>query len=631
MLFKTVKENSNRRFDFIVVGAGSSGAVLASRLAQDPDVTVLLIEAGGKATELEAKIPIACGKLQQTRLDWEFTVEPSTTGASFQAYENEKFKYPCGKCLGGSSVLNYMAYVRGAKQDFDVWEKEFGAKGWGWKDVLPLFKKSEDNETLRLGTTVDGLVLDPEAHGVGGKLGVSSNPLPSPIPQAFVQGAVQCGFRNADYNTGEMENTTSIFQQTIRKGKRCDVATAFLFEQPSPQSNLTVVTYGHTTRLLFGNDGKTITGVEVADISPNVATPERYNIWSNREVILSGGTFGSPHILMLSGIGPKADLEKVGIDCVIDAPDVGRHMEDHPTMALGFMASKPDIGAANSYRGEGIPKSLPTLFKWLASGKGMLATSAYDATAFFKTEAFKKSNPAHGPDGQIGIFCGIGEADVSERNLRMKPAYNFLKEYYDTKDPQGVVILASLLHPVAKGTVELINSDPFTKPKIYANWLGEESDLKRLMAITRKALEIARSPAMQELISEPIYPPDLVKKHKGAVDSDAFLEEVIKVYAIALYHPTSTCKMGKVVDSRLCVKGVKGLRIADASVLPTIVSGNTNAVCIMVGEKAAELIKEDYGLKTVESNAPPQSKVLLSLVVAGAAVGVGLLLNRNRN
>jgi choline dehydrogenase len=258
----------------------------------------------------------------------------------------------------------------------------------------------------------------------------------------------------------------------------------------------------------------------------------------------------------------------------------------------------------------------------------MLATSAYDATVFFKTEAFKKSNPSYGPDGQIGVFCGLGEADVHERNLRTKPTYNFLKDHYDTKDPQGVTLLATLLHPVAKGTVQIISSNPFTKPKIYANWLGEESDIKRLVAIARKTLEIARSPAMQELISEPIYPPDLVKRTQRSCRFQCLSRRSSQnLRCSALYHPTSTCKMGKVVDNRLCVKGVKGLRIADASILPTIVSGNTNAACIMVGEKAAELIKEDYGLKTVESKAPQQSNILLILSVAGAAVGVGLLFN----
>jgi choline dehydrogenase len=578
----SLESQSSKHFDYVVIGAGSAGCVVASRLAErNPNITVALIEAGDRATELEASMPIAAGKLQHTKRDWAYKCEPSQNAA--KGLVNQQVSWPAGKGLGGTSEITYMAYVRGSQKDYDLWENEYGAKGWSWKDTLPLFIKSERNETLSSGETIEGLTLDEKVHGKDGPVGVSSNPTPCPIPQAFVKGATELGFTQGDYNSGDMENKTSIFQQTISGGRRADVASSYLFNKDRHYPNLTIIVNAEATKLLFNDDKSKVIG---ADFSSG------QSIYASKEVILSCGAVKSPHLLLLSGVGPKEELKENGIECHLDAPQVGKNLEDHFCGLLFCKPAKKDIGATNTARAEGLPGSLPQIFKWMVYGKGLHATSAYDATLFYSTDTFKKQEPAWGPDGQIGILSSPSDATFIETNIGFADETNFLKEYYDNPKAQGAVLLPALLHPYSKGTISLRSNDPLDKPKIDPNYLGDQRDVDCIVAVMKKAVELSETPAMKELYSGVALPSKILEKHEGEC-TDAFWEEYARTYGSTLYHYTSTCAIGKVVDSSLKVMGIKGLRIADASVFPTSVSGNPNAVCTMVGEKCADIIAKE--------------------------------------
>lgn len=607
--------SNNNRFDFVVVGAGSAGSVIAARLAEDPKAQVLLVEAGGPAQQLEAKMPVACGALQQTEVDWNLTTESSDH--VFQALKNNRFPYPRGKCLGGSSVLNYMAYVRGSSKDYDTWEKEFGATGWGWKDVLPMFKKSEhvEDHTHR----VETMVVDKMAHGSDGPLAVSSNPTPGGIPQAFVRGATGLGFEVGDYNNGRNEGKVSVHQQTIQQGRRCDTATAFIYNQ-APKPNLTIVTNAHATNLLFDEkDARKVVGVDLVDLQAD--TLSTYSVRAEKEVILSSGAIGSPQLLLLSGIGPATELEALGIETRLHLPDVGKHLEDHPTVPTLF-SGKGDIGSTNACRAESMPRALPSLASWFLQGQGIHATSAYDASLFFKNHQFGKSHPNWGPDGQIGIFCATGDETLWEKNFSCQPKYNFAKDMYEKHDPQGVNIITTLNHPFSTGSVTLSSKDPLAKPIINLNLLQDDRDMSRLVTQMRKVLALGETDEMQTILEGPVFPAEMLAKHQctAANPTGAFLEEYIRHHMFPLYHATSSCKIGKVLDPELRVLGLKGCRVADASVFPTNVSGNTNAAAIMVGEKAADMIKSEYALKSTAVCTAPMPKDSQNLILAGVSL-----------
>lgn len=586
MKLKKVESQEREIFDYLVIGAGSTGCVLASRLAEYfPDKLIGLVEAGGRASVLEAKIPIACSKLQGTDLDWQYTTEPSDKASL--AIEGRRSKWPRGKCLGGSSCLNYMAYVRGCAKDYDVWETQFKCHNFGWKALLPHFLRSEHNETIANKVQVDGLVLDERFHGQLGPLVVSSNPTPGLIPKSFVDACVEQGFEANDYNCGDIEGVASVFQQTIAKGARADVATCYLYNKKRQYPNLTVIAHAHATKLVL--DGRRIVGAEF------LSTESKAKVTLQaKEVVVSCGAIGSPQLLKLSGIGPKDELEAVGIDCEIENPHVGHHLEDHLATCLYLKANDGlDIGATNARRAEGLPWSLWSIFKWLIWGRGLHATSAYDGTLFFSTKAWKKSHPQWGPDGQITVFSSPGDENTLANNIGVTSEYNTWREYYSAKDAQAALLMPTLLHMESEGSVTLKSNDPMANPKINAGYFENKNDIARMIEIVKKGIEIAQSPAMQKICGEVILPKDLLEKHANC-QTNAFWEDYLRLYAFTLYHPSSTCRMGDVCDPEtLRVKNVDGLRVADASVFPTMVSGNPNAVCIMIGEKLAHDIKNN--------------------------------------
>ena len=597
------------------MGAGSAGAVVAARLSEDPECDVLLLEAGGHPPPEEI-IPAACPMLQKNpAVDWMYTADPGRAGLGL---DGRRMMVPRGKMLGGSSGMNYMAYVRGHPSDYDAWAKG-GATGWGYDDVLPYFMKSEGL------TPSDDLPIDVEAHGTEGPLGVSVRQPILEGAREFVAAAEAAGIPKGDYNgrdRGGPNGMVSLFQTTTRAGKRSSTYHAFLEGDVEQRPNLSIVTGAHVTRVLIEGSSAAIAavGVEYQD-----ADGERQVAHAAHEVVLSAGAIGSPHLLLLSGVGPSDELEAAGVSCLVDSPDVGKHLKDHLHIGLFFHAddigvSMTEIGVsfgpdalrapagplpADPAEDESLPEELQALkqeaerriTEWATTGRGLVSSSLYDAGAWFSTGL----GDEHTHDAQIAFFvCGYNH-DIWQRCLRVD-----VKRYFDdpdrrlANDRESVLLLANPVQPRSEGDVLLASANPLDDPVIRMNYFDDPHDLKVAVAVMRRALEVVDRWPEHRRIGPWVVPPFLAEKHghvEGETPSDALLEDHALHYATSVFHPTTTCRIGSVVDPRLRVRGVTGLRVADASVMPNIVSGNTNAAAIMIGEKAAEMIAADHGFQ----------------------------------
>jgi len=602
-------------FDFIVVGGGSAGAVIAARLSEDPACRVALIEAGEKPPDVEL-MPVACAAMQlNPATDWMYTADPGKAGLGLNG---RRTPVPRGKMLGGSSGLNYMAYVRGHPGDFDSWA-DGGATGWSYADVLPYFRKSEGLAPS------EEISIDEPAHNSDGPLGVSVR---SPILQGsreFVEAAEAVGIPRGDYNgrdRGGAAGVVSLVQTNTRNGKRSSTYRAFLEGETENRPNLTIITGAQATRVLTEGSAAMMqaTGVEYLTSNGEVEA-----VFATKEVILSAGAVGSPQLLLLSGIGPRRELEQIGVPCLVDSPHVGKHLKDHIQVPLFFSA--PGVGVsmtevavsmgpdvlrhpagplpADPNDDPDLPIELQALkqeaerrlAEWATTGCGLVSSSLYEACAWFSTSL----GDHHSHDAQIAFIpCGFNQ-DLWHSCLNVDTA-----RYFDdpsgrlAPDSENMMVLANPVLPHSEGEIVLESADPTAKPAIRMNYFGDPHDLKVMVAVIRRALDIVAHWPSDRKIGPLMVPPLLAEKHgyrEGATPSDALLEDLALHFSITVYHLTSTCRIGGVVDPRLRVTGVGKLRVADASVMPNVVSGNTNAASIMIGEKAAEMVAAENGVK----------------------------------
>jgi choline dehydrogenase len=518
-------------FDVVVVGAGSAGCTLAGRLSEDPSLRVLLLEAGGSDDVLEVQIPAALYKVWRTRRDWNYTTEPQPGLGGRELF------WPRGKMLGGSSSFNAMIYIRGAAADYDEWAQRTGDEAWSYEHVLPLFRRMEDNARG----------ADPW-HGVGGPLRVEDLRSPHPWTRAVVRSAVAAGYpRNEDFN-GATQEGVGQYQVTQKRGRRWSAADAYL--RPAlARPNLTVRTGAQVTRVLV--EGGRATGVEYRQ-GGSVHTAR-----AAAEVVLSGGAINSPQLLLLSGIGPADHLREVGVDVVHDLPGVGLGLQDHPLV--------PVVWHVRSGRSLFRAESPAGYAQWFGARRGPLTSNLAEAGLF------TRSSP------------GLAEPDLQYHFLPVK----FWRQAEVDPDVDAFTAATVLVHVHSRGSVRLRSADPAWQPAIDAGYLTDGRDVEALVTGVEKAREIASVGPLAAVLAEEWSP-------GATVRSRADLRAVVRQTLESLYHPVGSCRMGTddeaVVDPALRVRGIDGLRVVDASVMPTLVRGNTNAPTIMIAERAADLI-----------------------------------------
>ncbi|GGC57815.1 GMC family oxidoreductase N-terminal domain-containing protein [Hoyosella rhizosphaerae] len=519
--------------DYVVVGSGSAGAVVAARLSEDLSTTVAILEAGPEDTNQFIHIPAAFSKLYRTDVDWDYSTTPQPQLGGRQIY------WPRGKTLGGCSSMNAMMWVRGYAADYDEWSTHAG-HDWSFQKVLPYFQRIENVQNGRS-----------PGDGKSGPIVVSEQRSPRALTGDFLTAVQECGFKIERANTPH----PSGFSQTMvtqKRGARWSTADAYL-RPAAKRSNLTVLTNAYATSVTF--DGTRAQGVAFA------RDGQLTHIRARREVILCGGAINTPHLLMLSGIGSAQHLVEHGIAVVHDAPEVGQNLQDHLVAGIVYSVEKGSLLSA---------ESPPELVNYLVRRRGMLTSPVAEAYGFVHSRA------------------GLEHADIE---LLFGPG-PFIREGLVQPDGHGAVLGSVLLKPKSSGDITLVTPDPFDKPRIDPKYLSDPGGVDRaaMIAGLRTCTELAASPALARHFGDYLQPP---------APADAPVDELIEIcleqYAHTLYHPVGTCRMGmdknSVVDPQLRVRGVSGLRVADASVMPTIIRGHTHAPSVLIGEKAADYIK----------------------------------------
>ena len=519
-------------YDYVIVGAGSAGCVLANRLSADGDTDVLLLEAGKPDEKREISMPVAYSELFKSDVDWAYYTDPQPELNDRDCY------WPRGKTLGGSSSINAMIYARGQPADYDGWA-DLGNDGWAYEDVLPYFKRAEHNER---GPS--------ECHGTGGPRNVADQQSPNELSEAFVEAGEAVGLpHNEDFNAGD-QSGVGLYQLTQKDGERHSAADAYL-KPVLDRPNLTATTGAQVTRVTF--DGQTAVGVEYLQDE----TGSTESVDASEEVILSAGAIDSPQLLMLSGVGPAAHLEAHDISVVHDLPGVGRNLQDHLQVKVNCACEKPiSLDGADS---------LWNVLKYLLLKRGPLTSNVAEAGGF------------------TSVTAG---ADRPEIQLHFGPSYS-VNHGFDNPDGHGFWLGALCLQPESRGRITLRSADPFAEPAIDPQYLTEDEDVEVLLEGLKLIREILQAEPFDEYRGETVLP-------NRDTRSEARLIEHIRETAHSLYHPVGTCKMGAgemaVVDDRLAVHGCDRLRVVDASIMPTITSGNTDAPTTMIAEKAADYI-----------------------------------------
>ncbi|WP_201525953.1 GMC family oxidoreductase [Psychrobacter frigidicola] len=538
-------------FDYVIVGGGSAGCVLAARLSEDPNINVCLLEFGGDGKSLAVRLPAAVIMMMRDKPikinNWCFNTVPQT-------HLNNRLGYqPRGQCLGGSSAINAMIYTRGSAKDYDRWVEQ-GCDGWGYEQLLPYFKKSENNSRGA-----------DDYHGDNGPLHVTELISPRPISSVFVDACVANGLdRNDDFN-GAKQDGAALYQVSHfhgdKQGQRCSVAAAYL-HPVEDRSNLTIVTDAKVSRVLIEN--KRATGVIYHKHE------EEYTIKARSEVILCAGTFGSPKILMLSGIGPKAHLQEHGLEVVCDSPNVGENLQDHLDVVFDYEVNTKDVfGVGFTAAGNLIKASN----EWRKDGTGLLTTNFAEAGAFFSA---KEESLRDWPDTQLHFVI----SRVIDHGRKLQWGY-------------AISIHSCYLRPESRGTVKLSSTDPSAPPLIDPNYLSHPKDVDYMLAGAERTRAIMQEAPMAKYITKDYAAP--------YIEKDGLLG-YIRNKSDTIYHPIGTCRMGSdslsVVDLDLKVRGVDGLRVVDASIIPTLNSANTNAPTIAIAEKIADQIKAEHAAST---------------------------------
>jgi len=513
-------------YDYIVIGAGSAGCALASRLTERPDINVLLMEAGLPDRKREIHIPAAFSKLFKSDVDWSFSTEPQAN------LNGRRLFWPRGKMLGGSSSMNAMVYMRGARADYDAW-RDMGNAGWSFDEVLPLFKIAENQER---GASAE--------HGIGGPLNVADLRCVNPLTKVFLEACEAAGIaKNPDFN-GSSQAGAGFYQVTQKNGARASAADAYL-KPALRRGNLTVWTQVQVARLMI-EEGRAA-GVEFLQKK----SPERQQVRAAREVILCAGAIGSPHLMLLSGIGPRNELEALGIPVAVDLEGVGRNLQDHLNIGQSFHSTQ-EISLSDA-------ESIPNLLKYVFKKTGPLTSNVAEAGAFLKSRA---------------------ELEECDLQLHFAPVH-FVEHGLKNPPGHGFSLGAVLLTPNSSGRIYLRSADPRDAPAIDPAYLSDEADLAPLREGIKMVWKLLESKAFDAYRGKAVW-----EKQDTA--------SYVRAHAETLYHPVGTCRMGadasSVVDASLRVYGVAGLRVADASVMPRIVRGNTNAPVMMIGEKAARMI-----------------------------------------
>jgi choline dehydrogenase len=530
-------------FDYIVVGAGSAGCVLANRLTASGRHRVLLLEAGGEDRNIWIHVPIGYARLfADAKHNWLYNSEPEPELNGRQIIQ------PRGKVMGGSSSINGLLYIRGQAEDFNHW-RQLGNAGWSFDDVLPYFRRSEDQQRGA-----------DELHGVGGPLSVRDVSEGHPLCEAFIEACEQAGLpRTDDFNGGSQEGA-GYFQLTTRNGRRWSTARGYL-KPARKRGNLAVVSNALTTRILF--EGRRAAGVEYRkDGATQTAR-------ASAEVIVSGGAFNSPQLLQLSGVGPADLLQQHGIEVIADMKGVGADLQDHYQARFNYRATTRNT--INDMMGS-LTARVAAGLRYALLRKGFLTIGAGYAGGFFKTDPSMAT-----PDVQLHFI--LFSADAVGQKLHPWPGF-----------------LASVcqLRPESRGFVRIKSADPAQAPAIQPRYMTAQADRDCMVAGMQLLRRVMGQPAMARFIDEELTP-------GPKVASDAELLEFARAKGTTVFHPTSTCRMGSdvtaVVDERLRVHGFTGLRVADASIMPTVVSGNTNAACVMIGEKASDMILADASAK----------------------------------